>query len=191
MARRKLLERVMRGSGTGFFSNSSQDLMEKFLRVHFIFEVVFSVITTGMGSLDLASFCLGWATGVGMVHTEGKVLLPSCSSACLHTLQWQTFLLSNLLSRAQCDMSKLIFQQQVWLALGEIGRIEWLFLLKSLAFVFLRKSRLSHLDSPIYGWNVKILHDFVSFSMNILCPFKSHSVWHFLKKSFNFWQIFQ
>lgn len=79
LARRRLLERVMRGSGTGFFSKSpSQDLRVKFFKI-LIFEAVFSTCTgtcTGIGSLDFeASFCLGWwATEVGMVHTEGKVL---------------------------------------------------------------------------------------------------------------------
>ena len=74
LARLRLLDRVIRGSGTGFFSKKpSQDFKAKFL----IFEVVFSTCTcTGMGNLDFeASFCLGCTTEVGMVHTEGKVLL--------------------------------------------------------------------------------------------------------------------
>ena len=58
-ARLRLLERVIRGSGTGFFSSSpSHDLRVKFFK-HLIFEVVFSEaveITMGIGSLDLLVF---------------------------------------------------------------------------------------------------------------------------------------
>ena len=59
LARLRLLDRVMRGSGTGFFSSSpSHDLRVKFFK-HLIFEVVFSEaveITMGIGSLDLLVF---------------------------------------------------------------------------------------------------------------------------------------